>query len=1127
MNPTGWLRSTVLEERGLQFSDGRPLYAYHCRPQLFDAMGRQLLSAPQRIGQRVYIDEAWEPMFCLYAAEWWRRHYVSGPWAWAGIYESIGWEAFQGNEVGQRVTRGLKWWKREVIRQNNQYRYLVTVACEGGLPLRMLHRERQYLGTYFSEILQQSEFSRETLIETEVLAERLDDRLPKSLQQQTVYALAGQLVDAIVDCRKKLGGVVDFPLRQLDRVDPDWRSDFPLRLEDDVAQLLISGLLQQKIDRKTSVAHADICNVNRALELLDDNRWMSVLTVDMPSEVPHEMLLSRIKNAGLETLPQRIELRVRVGQKQYSFALLSKQDGVKNSWRAQFAPGNRPLRVTGKSAADGVELILAAGANVLGSWSPDGALPLSDDLPWCYASSIGEISESTRHVDWIGDGSIASKQAKVLLVIPEGAGLNAECEQYQFDHGVEASSDRSVWLVDQSVELTLQDEERCFVELGAREDELPVYRLVGDRQYFEMHSHPIYRALPRMYTSDGDDFSIVPKSDIFWRPFSKRSEPWRIADNTVRGDILIRHISERGIRLECRLVVLPSGATIDQISGTSGGEILLNNFQLEEVAVKGTQAASAAISEDSGNWCIGVKSNELALFSIPLVLSWRNHCRVTLKVPVPVTQSLFVRDTGEAVGFRSPVAIDELLGMRAVSIGTGIVESHLDVDLIEPGHHRHIGNICSFRVPLEYQQNGHHSLALGPLIPRLRRLMALSSELDTEVRLTIQPGALDQHIRVRIFQRRLMHQEGHLKLVGVGDRSDSVSVKAISLLEPGTVVELPYNSDEDCWLSASLDPAGRPWLAAAWAENMLVGRPCFVPVLAGDALGNNEVAESGLVTVLQIQEFRERNAAMDAIVDSMAKDPSHPGWKYLRDSLIEYRDFPLSGIDFVVRFSENPHALCMGLFCLKDIQDIYFSIADQLCFDWRLLTLDAWVESPLTYMRHLKSELPENMHDIAETSTFEKLTALSERIPDFEFLFTMIKKLLAGIVIDNSFARQFEQILVPGLRDGARDLVGRCHDLHLPDEVQPDAWNDFARQPGLGEFPAWEAIAELAPHTRAVLSAPVLAGERLCHGDFPSTEISSYYMAMREFDMDWFDNAIAQVLVWGFLNRDWAEVNND
>ncbi len=84
---TAWL-SSLLGSAGLSVPDGRPLYAYRCSTERFEEARNALTGwRPQRdpgAGGRV---------FAVYAAEWWRRHYDGGPWAWQPLLDAIRCEA--------------------------------------------------------------------------------------------------------------------------------------------------------------------------------------------------------------------------------------------------------------------------------------------------------------------------------------------------------------------------------------------------------------------------------------------------------------------------------------------------------------------------------------------------------------------------------------------------------------------------------------------------------------------------------------------------------------------------------------------------------------------------------------------------------------------------------------------------------------------------------------------------------------------------------------------------------------------------------------------------------------------------------------------------------------------------
>ena len=90
---------------------------------------------------------------------------------------------------------------------------LLTLMCEGGLPLQLLKRDNQRLTAYFRELLSAREAFPHT--PTSLLASRCSDRLPASLRQGVVFELGARLIDVVAQLRVVAASATN-PLRALD-----------------------------------------------------------------------------------------------------------------------------------------------------------------------------------------------------------------------------------------------------------------------------------------------------------------------------------------------------------------------------------------------------------------------------------------------------------------------------------------------------------------------------------------------------------------------------------------------------------------------------------------------------------------------------------------------------------------------------------------------------------------------------------------------------------------------------------------------------------------------------------------------------------------------------------------------
>ena len=238
MNPHAFA-GQFLEKRGLSRPDGRPLYAYRCKPDEFDELAGSLHRCSERSATAFEFG-----LFCLFAAEWWRREHWSGPWKWAGILESVGLDGVSFPRLYRIIEIGLGYWRRPLLHIGTGRGFLITLACEGGLPLQLVRCEGAKLRHYFEALLDEFHLSRERGEDPAVLADKVAGRLPPSLRHEVVYRLGGDLVNTIWELRSAIGNSKT-PVRDLDVVQPRWRDELPLEVDDDVARVLLNPLVEK------------------------------------------------------------------------------------------------------------------------------------------------------------------------------------------------------------------------------------------------------------------------------------------------------------------------------------------------------------------------------------------------------------------------------------------------------------------------------------------------------------------------------------------------------------------------------------------------------------------------------------------------------------------------------------------------------------------------------------------------------------------------------------------------------------------------------------------------------------------------------------------------------------------
>lgn len=157
----------IVERAGLNRQKGHPLYAYKVTQAEQDDLQASLMDAILINPELRHPEQ--RAAFCLFGAEWFRMHHEQGPWCWDTILE--GGLGLAGNKksafrarVREITADGLKWWKVPLVRTEVTTHYLVTLACQGGLPLKTLRNHGTPLRRFLKKVLKHHElFSQEKL----------------------------------------------------------------------------------------------------------------------------------------------------------------------------------------------------------------------------------------------------------------------------------------------------------------------------------------------------------------------------------------------------------------------------------------------------------------------------------------------------------------------------------------------------------------------------------------------------------------------------------------------------------------------------------------------------------------------------------------------------------------------------------------------------------------------------------------------------------------------------------------------------------------------------------------------------------------------------------------------------
>ena len=502
-----WL-SSLLGSVGLTVPDERPLYAYRCSTERFEE-ARDVLAgwSPQRdpgAGGRV---------FAVYAAEWWRRHYDGGPWAWQPLLDSIRCEA-AFPELYEPLRNAWRWWHVRPVVLGASVRYLGTCACQGGLPLHFVSSPHSNVRRFLRALLREYRIFRRVVDDGYTLAEPLRSHLPRSLRQEPVYRLCAEVMDQIWELRS-VGAQQEDPIAILDKQTPEWRSRMPIDLGDAQARGLIDSLLRDAATESSAVGEFQV------LRYITDTAAGRRFVVEprVPQRMPAAGV-ARLVGIGQEDLPGRFQLRVdgsrpvpiangRVAGDEVVFS------GVLTEPEDLAAIADREIR-----------WFLQAGGRIGDSFAPRGSAALADDLPWVFAAT----EDGEFRLDLYAEGSVRTRFPRVAVACRDDAApmlrRHPDCRPWN----TQPIPGRVMFDIEGDVRLETPVG-MCRIRTAQERERQFEHRLTGMRCFDVEAPLPVYRHTPTLSSIEAEGAQHrVPAAQVSWR--STRGDGWvRNPDN--------------------------------------------------------------------------------------------------------------------------------------------------------------------------------------------------------------------------------------------------------------------------------------------------------------------------------------------------------------------------------------------------------------------------------------------------------------------------------------------------------------------------------------------------------------------------------------------------------------------
>lgn len=904
--------------------------------------------------REIVRSRSWFPaLFVLYASEWWRREYDGSGWSWEPILlrlgaPSDGWTQAQRSEC---VEVGLAAWKIPVA-ESRGFRFLGSVALQGGLPMKLLAAAHGNIGWVLSRTLRLSAGARVGESEIEEWIRNLSGYLPHTYRQAEIFRLLAQIITTVLALKRtavldSAHGAID----KLDACDPDWRQRFPLPIEDSHARGLIEQLVKDAATARPPRSAA-LAAIDRTLERNDD--WQIRSTLELPEYVEPAAIVQMFGLGAETTLPRVLVLRFRNGER------IIDMGARKLAGRETYRIDRRIPELRDDSAIC---------EHMLSLVFPDGSVRtatvtrgefLHSDLPWLFDEPDGTSARFVRQ----GAGVVTSPSG--LVCIPAGWKVEAEPGAHVHSFGAVPALMRTLWQFKGSVRVydPTGAAFKCRSGHATADDEYLGWfgTRVSDVEFISPSI--AFRGAPKLgHISEHSSFRSV-SGTISWKAGGQRN----LSSTGLVGPVEATWPAHGDVQWRSRIVLLGDAKPVLAESGDTPCEGKLE-FAGWDLAAASTSTPDVLVSTEVVGNSLVAAFRYAGIGAPPewcdVELLWRgNPNSAKVRLPFPAWGARCFDTKGRQLPDDVTVSTENLFGIRLVAF-LGRTDVATLTLVLSNGNVE--SDFSNFKVPTS-QGATRVEVRLIDYLSRIRRMLANADERNAFVRIELQVGT-DQRTSVRVARhacgllKASELQQVHLPAGALRDLEPDevarVSAVAIRLNAPGDEpkhLSICTVSDDKFGWEFPVDAleAG-PWLIYPAPDSPVCFRPMLWTVGAGHAAA--EPLQPSLSEIMQIVDEGSRADQLHSAVGKMSRDFGAADWQVVEQFARQLFHLPFSTLDFWRVFAKSQGGLAaLALRAQRLPKGFLERFSIEMPVVWETVPLATWVEVMRAHVAFEKSQ---------------------------------------------------------------------------------------------------------------------------------------------------------------------------
>ena len=903
----------ILITRGLTSADGRVLYQYQLSVGEFKEIENILKkSFPfQNINR---IGDEWARLFTLYAAEWFRREYTA-KWTWDPILTALNIVDLPVNTRNEVVIKGLRFWKRPIIKYSKANNYLGSIFKEGGFPARLLKEDGNRYISIFQKVTSLYLNNKYDIDELRAEIQQELKTLPQAFEHDETLSLVIDIVKLIIEKVEKYGlNVQQDPITILDQESRSWRKEFPLPIDED--QTIVDDFLRHLFKSTTEEIskHHQLRQAFKCTHSLSEDFRELFSTVYLPEE------LSFTLKENTELLRTRGHLVIKEGLNNKSHFLCVAYLSLQESQQV-IAEINRGFSkdIRRQFCNETLYLCLEVDGVVLSYKELEDSSLDFETLPIAF-----EIQEKPKY---IAQGALKTKASEVLLSLPAGAKfIHTESEDSPQYIGQFLAFD--LYKISGQQRILTQDGDQIFIKCGHSQVEF-------EQLLFRTNNISALQTSPSLAFTGKPVLKTFDTHTLFCGKEPIESIPL----HRLLGEQMLTLKNRQGESLlKKRVIVLPKHFEVNVRAGAVLNQAILDIESDAEIQIEVLNPHSSLVYEKTGI----LYKCQVECAVVPLALNLKitfkfgGECIVT--VPFPARGFKLIREQQELIS--TDLVIHDLLNTE-LTVYSYDRPAKLGFDLVLKTKNNQKHALPFYRTQLKVKQ-GISLINLYEFMEDVKSVLSVDDDLDSYVECTVRYQQIEKKFNIRHYAHQLNWGKSIQAYYAenASNHTESLCFKpqVMSLVQPQvTPLDLIEKNE---WVGKAFQI---PELDMSLAPYLLIpskGSTLFRAKLIHkfDYPQDEDIEPLTVAT----RAFGQNKLSIKQFIRTVNYENNEVFWEHVKALLHNYDHLPLNTFEVLKGLASNYDQLAIAIFKLDLSLDILRRFETELSVMWYLIPVSSW-----------------------------------------------------------------------------------------------------------------------------------------------------------------------------------------